>query len=679
MNDIIKVDKWRLQSAAKYKKGCKMDSLKGICRRYRIYGALAVLLIFMSAVTGICNQLSVGEVTRFACFQFFCILFPGAAVMMLMPVKNLRSVEKLLLTYVSGYIFTLLVYMAVMITAGREYVRGVFILTAVMAGAVIWIKWRNKKPLTEAPVEEPDGGIWIWTALAVFVISLFGFSLRWKAPYAAGINYYEDDFLFWAGDIVALTKKVPPVNFRDLNPDYRYHYLGAMQQAVISNVTGITAVKTAACFSYIESVIFVALSTCAIAGRMIKNRTVQILTVLLMLFSTGYEIHMGPTYIWHMYLLPMSYNIAQSLGLTVVLLLLIQLRNDRIDKRNLILCLFCLIFCAGTKSAAGAVIICGFLLTYLYVFFSKTSKKTAYITLGSMLGIFVVLGLYLWPTVKAYQIAIRVPRIYLRTGEGIAQSVYACIDWVLGYVDEIVKMNFWTFVPAVLYGIYLIVHKNIEREDTLLLGIIAIGTMGGYFFGFYGYSQMYFTLITFPFAGLMAGRCAEKIFSAYMTKKLQYAAAGLISVFVIFFTLCANYKGYFQRFIAIGWENIDVPEVAEEGDVIFPVTQAECEAYCWINENTEQDAFLLSDRTLDDLRDPIGIFAERYVYCYAGDDAKKHGRACFEGDQEMIEMYAEQGINYIVQTKERSPKFKCPNNLGELVFENEEVAVYEMR
>ncbi len=66
---------------------------------------------------------------------------------------------------------------------------------------------------------------------------------------------------------------------------------------------------------------------------------------------------MGPTYIWHMYLLPMSYNIAQSLGIVVVLLLLIQLRNDKIDKCNFILCLCCLICCAGTKSAAGAVII----------------------------------------------------------------------------------------------------------------------------------------------------------------------------------------------------------------------------------------------------------------------------------------------------------------------------------
>lgn len=656
-----------------------MDSLKVMCRRYRIYGILAVLIIFMSVVTGICNQLSLGEITRFICFQFFCVLFPGCAIMTLTPIKNLKSMEKLLLTYASGYIFTLLIYMAVMITVGREYVRGVFILTAVLAGVVILLKLRNMDSLSDALMEEPNGGIWIWTILVVFLISLFGFSLRWKAPYAAGINYYEDDFLFWAGDIVALTKKVPPVNFRDLNPDYRYHYLGAMQQAVISNVTGITAVKTAACFSYIESVVFVALSTCAIVGRTIKNKTVQALAVLLMLFSTGYEIHMGPTYIWHMYLLPMSYNIAQSLGLTVVLLLLIQLRNDRIDKQNLGLCLLCLIFCAGTKSAAGAVIICGFLFTYMYVFFSRTSKKAAYITVGFMLGIFVVLGLYLWPTVRAYQIAIRVPRIYLRTGEGIAQSVYACIDWGLGYVEEVVKMNFWTFVPAVLYGIYLIVHREIEREDTLLLSIIAVGTMAGYFFGFYGYSQMYFTLITFPFAGLMAGRCIERIFSNYLTGKLQYVVAGFITVIVIFFTLCANYKGYFQRFLAIGLENIDVPEVAEEGDVIFPVTQAECEAYCWINENTEQDAFLLSDRTLEDLRDPIGIFAERYVYCYVGDDAKEQGKACFEGDQEMIEMYVEQGVDYIVQTKERSPKFSCPIDIGEVVFENEEVAVYKMR
>lgn len=655
-----------------------MDRLKELSHRYRIYLILAVLIVFMSVVTGVCNQLSMEEVTLFICFQLFCVLVPGIALMMFVPVRNLRSVEKLALTYTCGYILTIFIYAAAMIVAGKEYVRIVFIMTVVLAGAAILVKKGKSDQRIDMLNNEPDGGLWIWTTLLVFLISLFGFSLRWKAPYAAGINYYEDDFLFWAGDIVALTKKVPPIDFRYLDSDYRYHYLGAMQQAAISNVTGITVIKMAACFSYIESVILVALSTCAIVGRMIKNRTVQVLAVLLMLFSTGYEIHMGPTYIWHMYLLPMSYNIAQSLGIIVVLLLLVQLRNDKIDKNNLILTLCCLICCAGTKSAAGAVIICGFLFTYLYVFITRTNKKVTYITMGLMVGLFVVLGVYLWPTVRSYQIAIRVPRIYLRTGEGIAQSVYACVDWVLGYVEEIIKIDFWTFVPAVLYGIYLLVHRSMKREYALFLSIIAIGTMGGYFFGFYGYSQMYFTLITFPIAGLMAGCCLEEIFSKCRKKSLQYMIAGFICVGVIFFTLCANYKGNLQKFFMTGIENIDVPNVAERGDVIFPVTQAECEAYCWIRENTEPDAFLLSDRTLEDLRDPLGIFAERYVYFYGNEDIKEQGRLCFAGDREMMKVYIEQGVDYIVQTKERSPKFSCPADVGEEVFENEEVAVYKM-
>ena len=224
-----------------------MDKLKEFTYRYRTYCILAVLIVFMSVVTGVCNQLSMWEVTLFICFQIFCVLLPGIAVMTLVPVKGLRSIEKLALTYASGYVFTIFLYVLVMITAGKTYVRIAFIFTVILAGVVVILKRRGKTNQPQEPLTaELDGGVWIWTILAVFLVSLFGFSLRWKAPYAGGLNYYEDDFLYWAGDIVALTKKVPPVNFRSLASDYRYHYLGALQQAAISNVTGMTVMKAAA-------------------------------------------------------------------------------------------------------------------------------------------------------------------------------------------------------------------------------------------------------------------------------------------------------------------------------------------------------------------------------------------------------------------------------------------------
>ena len=39
------------------------------CRMYKI---LIGLIIFMSVLTGICNQLGIGEVIVFICFQIFC-------------------------------------------------------------------------------------------------------------------------------------------------------------------------------------------------------------------------------------------------------------------------------------------------------------------------------------------------------------------------------------------------------------------------------------------------------------------------------------------------------------------------------------------------------------------------------------------------------------------------------
>lgn len=54
------------------------------------------------------------------------------------------------------------------------------------------------------------------------------------------------------------------------------------------------------------------------------------------------------------------------------------------------------------------------------------------------------------------------------------------------------------------------------------------------------------------------------------------------------------------------------------------------------------------------------------------------GISCFAGDQEAVRYYAELGLDYIVQRKFYTPLFTCPEDVGEVAFENEEVAVYRL-
>lgn len=652
------------------------------CRMYKI---LIGLIIFMSVLTGICNQLGIGEVIVFICFQIFCMTLPGAAVMALVPIKNLRRIEKLTLIYASGYMLTILLYTALMLTVGIRYVRGAFFLLPVLSCAVLALKRNQKRDFVQETATKSSGVegniIWIGTVLAVFFVMLVVFSMRWKIPYTAGSNNYETDFLYWTGDMVALKKHFPPKEFRTLAPGYRYHYLGALQQTAVSVVTGIQAVKVAVCYSFIESALLTGLSSYALVSRMMKNKAAQVLALLLLLFSTGYEEVVPMTYIWHMYLVPMSYDIAQALGLIVVALLLVQLENEKTDVRNLVWSLCCLLCCTGTKSAAGAVVFCGFAAAYLYLFLSRSSRRTAYIATGLMLVVFGAVGVYLWPIAKNYNLTLHLPDIQLNGGSQAMQSLRSCAAWIVRYGVKTARSNCFTFIPAGIYCLYLLFLKKLKKGHLLFVVIILVGTMGSYVINFNGNSQMYFCFIAFPFTAVLTGCLAESVFEKYLRGKAGYAAAGAISAAAIVFMLQNNYLGYFGSNLAAGVKNIGAPNAVDrhKGECLLYVSQAQCEAYTWIRDNTEEDVILLSDRVWGNLHDPTGVFSERYAYLFHDHDIDYlRGISCFAGDQEAVRYYAELGLDYIVQRKFYTPLFTCPEDVGEVAFENEEVAVYRL-
>lgn len=654
---------------------------KAIYSRYRLYGILALVILFMTVVTGLCNQIGVFELLLFYCFQIFCIMIPGIAILMIMPIEGLRDLERVLLTYTLGYILTMLVYAVVMFVGGKGFLRFIFAAVAICAMVFITIKeLRGNKDniaFREEKSEKP-GIMWIASILIVFFVSLIVFSLRWKIPYATGKNYYEADFLYWVKDIVATKKQVPPMNFFFLTEDYRYHYFGAFQQAVVSGIMGIPAIKVATCYSFIEGAIFFGLSSYVLMDRMIKDKIVRAVTILLLLFATGYEIRTGVTYIWHIKLCPMSYDIAQSLGIIVILLLLVQLEKKKIGINDLIVMISCLLCCTGTKTATGAVILGVICLVYAFSFLRMQKKKTVilYGCIGAI--IFGLIGIYFWPTAKAYSFTLHIPMLHEYSMDGLFNFVYDIIEWIHVYFIYFVEINIWTFFPAVVFIIWSVLSKSIKKEHVISFIIIMIGTSLSYVINFYGYSHIYFAFMAFPFAAVLTGCLIERIFSHIHIKQIQIILAGLFCLVMLVFSLNSDYKGYFGTYFSMGMNNFGEPDVAEVGDRIFQVSYAERQAYDWIRENTEDEAFLLSDRSLENAHNPTGIFAERYVYWFWGAEDMEYAEACFNGDDTMLKLYIDAGIDYIVQTKRLSPAFYCPEDVGERVFDNEEVAVYKI-
>lgn len=62
-----------------------------------------------------------------------------------------------------------------------------------------------------------------------------------------------------------------------------------MQLAVVSEATSVSAAKIALNYSYIQAVVMLGLASICLVQKVIKGYSVQLITLFLLLFSTGFE------------------------------------------------------------------------------------------------------------------------------------------------------------------------------------------------------------------------------------------------------------------------------------------------------------------------------------------------------------------------------------------------------
>lgn len=653
------------------------------------YWELIAVISFMTFVSGICHQTSVWEWIRFVGVQVFCLFIPGIAVMILFPMKNLRRIEKVLYSYAMGYIVTTVLYLFIMLTVGSGFLIGGFAVLAAVALAVVW---RHVSTIgSEECTEEADDRIWIWTVLIVFAITLIVSSLRWRIPYTGQSNSYTVDYLEWVKKIGIFKSDGPA--FASTLKNGSYHYLGMIQQAAVAKLADISILGIGAQYSYIESSVFLGLSSYVIVTRFIKNKKAQIITLVLILFSSGFENLSVTYYIWHIYLVPMSYHIAQSLGVMVILLMLIQM-DEKFDLYKLLATVTLLICCTGTKGATGAVIFGGITLACMYSFFIQKRKKMAlayficaFIGFG-LVYVYLMSGAQIFSD-KAYltfEDAVPPDSVTAAETEGVAETTDESvvdeeilmveapqsflskgIKSTIGYLKRLIYINPWTILPMVLLMLWLIAHRNIKKEYLILFAMTMAGTILGYVVQFYGHSEMYFTLTVFPFAALLAGCFWDGIFSMGVSPRRQSVIMVLLCSVVVVFTALFDSDGNFVEYLKKGLDNLWIFQdniVENHGRIV------EYDEYCafeWIRTHTQPDALILANDVSD-------VNQWNRVYCFIERDLTGFEDSLKEED---FQQYSEQGIDYILLDK-YDVEFQCPSSKGKIVYENDRMLICEL-
>lgn len=637
------------------------------------------------------HRAPVGEAASFFLFQVFCMILPGAAMNAIMPIRHLSRLETVLISYVWGHVLNIGVYFLTVPFGLGAYIKVVYIVLALISVGILICK-TDRDHVSDFRIGR-DGLIGIAMIIVLFMISLIIYSMRW-AMTEQGKDFHND-LLFWIGNTIALKEQFLPIDFRSLYGSYKYHYFGSMQQAVAAIVTGMPVFNLAVRYSYIGGVLIFGLATSCFVTRIVKKSKAVLLTLVLILFATGWEREAGLTYLWHIYMVPMSFEIALGFELVILLLLFIQNGEKRVNLHILTTVALCLAVCTGTKGPSGMLVVCGIGVMCIYWMFVRReyTKSILYgvVTLASF-GIVYILLLAARQQGYVVETAVEVAGSVSGTVQGadtvqvLGDKLSNAVTWLAGYLRYIFCVNPWTFVPGILFAAYQIVRRNVSIEQIIMLVMVVIGSVLGYHIQYEGDSQMYFTLAVCPFAAVLAGTGADNICSLCQMKgKICRMMANIALVVLLAAIGCVtvngNYKNRLLDHIRIGLAVLcDKPY--EETGWNWIMSQSEYQAYDWIRENTETDAVFLSDTFfINGYRSYYypGVFTERRIFFYRNDGDIEPGRACYDGDESAVGILKEKGIDYIIQSKYRSPDFRLSETRGENVFENEEMAVYKLR
>lgn len=650
--------------------------------KYRYQIELGILCFIMSLISAALNRGTIKGMLMFWIFMVCVITIPGTALLSVFPVNGSSRLESLLLSQIMGYIISMLVYSVTVLLKLDACLKLIYAGIALISFIILWSARKQKDEFEE--INKSEEKTWMLLILILFLFSLFSFSLKNALPTFFEQNSWHKDLLYWGGDIASLTHSIPPVNFRTLDPGYSYHYFGALQVAAIAKTTGIPVAELAMQYSYIEAMIMLGLSSLCLTTRVIKKNT--IFTLFLLLFSTGLEKLTGVTFFWHIYQIPMSFNIAISLEMVVILLLLIQLEKEKLDFTILSYLLICLFVCTGTKGPSGAVVLCGIGMACLHwLVVEKNIKKVFWY---GVFAVIIFLGIY---------------KTLLMSGNGIYLGNSSYVDsykitldntWIvnckiffwksLKYLRYVVLINPLTFVPAGMYVCYAAIKKNLKNEDIIFSLMIVVGTILGYVMHYDGNSEIYFTLAVFPFAAILAGKFWEKVFDDFAEKGKKTFIKKIEILVVIFVALFLDFK--------YNWKNSLQTSIKDGVEILQGIshdydrkncmmTNGEYEVYRWISHNTDFNAVFLSDRSLEEEEFCYipGVFTERYMYNYIENNELEKTKECFQGDIEAIKYFINKHVRYIIQSRQISPDFDCPKEYGRKIYDDGILIIWEMQ
>lgn len=671
-----------------------MDSIASIKLKLsaiKAYVVLASTIMLMSEIVSIVCLHEVYSGFVFAAFLLIGMLLPGTALLLAWGWEKKLDWRACAIAYVVGYCFTLFEYFVVMLAGMREYVPWIVFIVAVISVAFI-LKKRNRGIYTDSDEGQQDQKFILTFMGGMFLASFFAGCCCNLIPPIVDEGQLTNDLTHWCGNIIELTRNMPPKNFYYYVQDFSYHWFSSAQLAFISLSTDIRPIYLGYYFSAIQSVLLRLFAFYLVMQKCTSDIRLQRLGALLMFFSSGLEQVVDVTYLAHSYHASFGVEYGMAIFILFVGLLMIKSEEKKNILRTSILVWICVFILSGEKVSYAIVGLIGLGIMSIGWLIKKEYLKSLLTGLPSLI-IFVV----------EYETIIKLTRFVTNNDVGLDGAVQIihpiwstylakrlaniqCVTDLIGLPAEPFFIILFILLasPVCFYIVFYSSLMTTKEKKWNLLDISLLGMyLGGFFitifYTMYGTSNMYFVfasyvvaIIWFIKSKLQWSDRARKILRCAVVLSILgfcwgYLPGGRASL------VAYLYKSYSLLVYQKSHVKLDTNYTRDHVD------KEDFEAYEWLRKNTSSDCIIMTNRNTKIL----GAFTERYtnnplsfknnIFTMKDDDDRK---------QILLECH-DNGIDYIVAEKKYeeniqslNESIKFLNSSCEIVYSSDNIIIY---
>ena len=687
-------------------------------KKYELLYLLPIIVIFYLALIVYFGNVTMIEAIRWLLYQCLAIVLPGYALVILAQLHLKSQVQLFAFSYATGYVLQIANYFIMMPLQLHNFLIILIICENLL---LLYLFYKKKYKLCKGkhkwidivksllqPWKEVDtssGSIYVCMVFVflALLIRFFCFFGRGLFPHDNYVNCYANinDTYFYIENTIAAKKGFPIEDIRWSGTQLFYHYFSSVQNAVMSIVTKISVAKLELQINYMQSTIMLVMALFSLFEETKARLQLIIIGMTVVLLTSGYEMKVLATYMVHLYVAPIGFDLGLALGLLAVILVIQQDGIAHIKKGNLVYTVLFIAAATGTKGPC-AIIAMGFIGTFCLLWLLKREYRKAFLYGGfcmlafGVIYLFVVTGHHVsgdsattvrfLESLQYYEVGNVDDKLEALGLPKLVATIGLVVAWLLYVQPCIFILVFLTLVFAII--------KKVKPDDLEISAFFAyaLGVFAVMMIRNKGASEMYFIMAAFSYAVVFSVSYIEKIWDA---KCIRYIGIYVVALGILWGMSKA--EGRMIQYLKEGYYNLAHINTTEPGITVGgTLRKDEYEAYDWIRKNTNMQDVLVTNLVLDEQNQKFFIttsFTERalwldstiFLYAYHPEKVEEaeERRAiltqCYEGNLNALKKIRKEGVSYLINIKELAPLFSLPLSVGQSVYENERVIIYKLK